>query len=286
MSISLEELLTASHAISMTENSSPAFATAKVPFPKIVALCGANTAVGSKLLNDLLHSDQVDKVYAIATEDVPLLNRLQTPILRKARVTIVNPDKLDSALARIVECDLAFCVMTTDRHASSSVSKATFYAINFSAPMHFLKRMFELGVLHISVLSHHNADLSSRSDFYHLKGELEAFLTKICKDAGDFAPMVSLYKMPSNIMASTGTSSRSRSRSPSRDRKGRGDVDLPAVQVNHVATVMQIDAFEKASSKGPPGTRRRKNHYEVLDSEDVHRVLTESAYHESWLSPV
>lgn len=255
--------------------------TTPVTFPKIVAVCGADTTLGQNILHDLLHSAQVDKVHAIALDDFALLKQLPSSTLRKARVTITKPDRLEKALARITECDIAFCVMSTERHASSSMPRPTFSAINYGAPVRFIRRMFELGVLHVAVLSHINADSETRSEFYNLKADLEGFVRDFRREAAEFSPIISLFKMPSHVMAASASSSRATSRDP----KGH-DMDPSIVQVNEVAAAMQIDAFYKANIKGPPGSRRKKCHFEIFDSEDVHRILEEAEYHRSWLSPV
>lgn len=255
--------------------TSPADATTSVPFPKIVALCGASTALGSQLLDELFHSEQVAQIHAIATDDVPLVKRLDASIIRKGFVTIIDADRPDKALGRIKECDVAYCVMTTDRHASSSMSPAQYRAINYEVPVKFITRMFELGVLHITLLSHTGADKKSRSEFYTLKGELEAFLNKMRKDAGDFAPMATLYRMPSNIMAAPLSPG---DPSVSQNRRSK-DGELFPVDVNQVATVMLIDGFEKASLNNAVGySRRMKNSFQLFEAEDVHEILSESAH--------
>lgn len=254
-----------------TGHVSHADATAWTPYPKIVALWGASTKLGSELLLELAHSDQVKRVYVVATENIPVLSRLEMPILNKINVRIINPEQPDTSLDAISQCDLAFCVMTTERDASASMPSSEFRAINYVAPTRFIKRVIELGVLHISILSHYGADSDSRSTFCAAKGDLEKFVYKHRREAGDFSPMMTLYKMPSNIMASRS----SRSRSASRDRVN--NENHSPVDVSQVATVMLTDGFGKASIKGRPGQRRTKNYFQVFETEDVHRVLSESA---------
>lgn len=256
--------------------------TTPITFPKIVALHGADTSLGQIIFRDLLNSTQVDKLHAIALAEFGLLDQLPRSSLRKAQLTITKPGRLELALGRISECDIAFCVMSTDRHAGGTMSKETFSAINYDAPIRFIFRMFELGVLHIAVLSHVNADPDSSSEFYRFKGKLEDSIRKLRREAGDFAPMVTFFKMRSHIMAPSGSSA---SRAVSRDRRGR-EADARHVRVEELAVAMQIDAFYKAGIKGPPGSRKKKCHFEIFDSEDVHRILQENEYHESWLSPV
>lgn len=257
-------------------------ATTPISFPKIVALHGADTALGQLIFRDLLNSTQVDKLHAIALAELDILDQLPRASLRKAQVSITKPGRLDLALGRISECDIAFCVMSTDRHASGTMSKENFSAINYDAPIRFIFRMFELGVLHIAVLSHVNADPDSSSEFYRLKGKLEDSIRKLRREAGDFAPIITFFKMRSHVMAPLGSSA---SRAVSRDRRGR-ETDSKYVVVKELAAAMQIDAFYKGGIKGPPGSRKKKCHFETFDSEDVHRILKENEYHESWLSPV
>lgn len=265
----------------MQRHSDHQSSTTVAPFPKIVALCGADTALGQNLLHDLLHSEQVEKVHAIAMESIPLLDELSSSTLRKARVTIIKPDRIDKALSRIVECDIAFCVSTTERHGSSSMSSSSFNAINYDIPETFVRKMFELGVMQISMLSHVNADADSRSEFYSQKAELESFTRSFRREAAEFSPIISVFRMPSNVMLPYSSSI---TRSSSRDRNNR-DYDA-AVPVKDVAVAMQIDAFEKASRKGPPGSRKKKPSLDTFNPKDVRRILADAEYNQSWLSPV
>lgn len=263
----------------------PSSSTTVAPFPKIVALCGAHTALGQNLLRDLLHSEEVEKVHALAVQDIPLLDHLPSKVLRKSRVTIVKPDRVDKAMSRIAECDIAFCVLTTERHASSSMSTSSFHTINYSIPTAFVRRMFALGVLHLSLLSHVNADADSRSEFYSRKAELETYTKNLRRDAAEFSPIVSIFKMPTHLMASSIQSASTIVRSSSRDRKSmdrRHRENNPPVKIEDVAVAMQIDAFDKANCKPPPSSRRKKHSLDMFGPVEVHHILATSEYTESW----
>lgn len=175
-----------------------------VPFPLIVSVLGVDTTLGQALFVDLLHSSRVDKVHAVAFDDFSLHHTLPAPTLRKARVYITSltkPDRLERQLSRIPECDIAFCVLSSDRRGSTTMSKQAFRAMNYHAPTQFIRRMFALGVLHISLLSHIKADHESASDFLALKADVEKFVRAIRREAGQYSPIISVFRMPSHIMA-------------------------------------------------------------------------------------
>lgn len=239
------------------------------PFPKIVALCGAHTPLGQTLLRDLLYSHNVDKVYAIATEEIPNLSRLPTSVLTKAIISYTAADRLDLALSRIPECDIAFCVNTTDRHAFDLLGRSTFRAVNFTIPVRFIHKMFELSVLHMSILSYASADLESRSEFCKVKAELELFVRDMRKEAADFSPLISIFRMPS-------LDSGAASRSSSRDRRGGRDTPH-GLQVKHVSQAMQIDSFEKANKLRAISSKSKR---ELFEAEDIPRILRDTNYHD------
>lgn len=182
----------------------PASPITAVPFPLIVSVLGVDTTLGQALFVDLLHSPRVDKVHAVAFDDFSLHHTLPAPTLRKARIYITSltkSDRLGRQLSRIPECDIAFCVLSSERRGSTSMSKQAFRAMNYHAPTQFIRRMFALGVLHISVLSHIKADHDSASDFYALKADVEKYVRAIRREAGQYSPIISVFRMPSHIMA-------------------------------------------------------------------------------------
>lgn len=272
-------------ALYTSEPSAPVDVTKRIPPWRIVSIWGGDTALGSKLLWELAHSDQVEKVYVVALNDLPDLRKMASQAYNKVDVRMLSPDGLEGKLSHITQCDLGFMVMTTERDASYSMSTKNFCAINHYGPIRFVERMYELGALHVSVLSYAGADVSSHSTFCERKGKMELGLSEIRREAQDFGPMITIYRMPANIMVPANRS-RSRSRSLSfsclpttaYDRLYKDDAN-PPVNIEQVGNVMMIDAFEKALSKGPPGTPRPKNRFQLFHSVEVLRILSERARH-------
>lgn len=240
----------------------------KVPtFPKIAVICGAHTSVGQYLLRDLLQAPEIAKVHALATEEIPIVKRLPSSLLRKARVHLCSFDNLDRAFTRIPEADLGYCCAATDRHAYEKIGMERFKHINLSGPVQFIEKMFELGVLHFSVLSHVNADSDSRSEFNRTKGKVEDYLRRTRKEAGLFSPYISLFKVPTPVSSSS-SSSRS------------ADV----VDVKSMVKAMQIDSLAKSERKKPPGSKKERVRYEEYFPKDVDYLLREArnSYIDRW----
>lgn len=246
------------------------------PYPKIISLLGADTHLGFLILVDLLSSPQVDKVYAIVFQDIAI-HSLPISLKRKIRLTITEPENFGKSLSRITECDIAFCISSTDRHAllNSAMSKESFEFINYDAPVRFINCHFQkLGCLNMTILSHINADSNSNAAFYKLKAQLENFIQNIIKDALDFSPVVSLFKLPSYVMADV-----------------QVDDNVAEIPLQDISAAMVIDAFHKVRFKGPPGTDSKKSSrqdwFEIFDMKAVSRFLKRVDYggQESWVSP-
>lgn len=210
------------------------------PFPKIAVILGADTSVGQLLLRDLLHSDQIDKVHALtSTRNIPILQSIPSNIKRKAREHVVDFDNLSPTFKRISECDIAFCVSYTDRHAYKYIGDDAFRALNYEGPVKFIKQIFLLGALHLSVLSHINAEASSRSEFYKIKGDVEDFTLRLRLEAAQYAPFISMYRLPTPVT------------DPRAARSSRDPTSTPLAN-GEVVRAMIIDSFAKAVKKQPP----------------------------------
>ena len=240
------------------------------PFPKIAAILGASTDVGQSLLRELLDSPEIEKVHAIATNDIPLLSRLSSSQLRKARVHLVPFQDLDKAFRRISECDIAFCVSISERHAYDQIGHAKFRLINRTGPLRFIDQMFELGVVHFSLLSHYHADSSSRSEFYKNRGEVEDYLRSIRQDAGDYAPYISTFKISTPVSNAISTRS---TRDHLKSKVSESDSRSQQIEVKEVARAMEIDAYAKAAASRPPGSRKKRTANEKFYAPDILRML-------------
>lgn len=225
-------------------------------FPKIAVVCGAETDLGQVLLRELLHSSEIDKVHAIAGSDPAILAKLSRPVLRKVRVHIVAYDRLTRALDKIPEADVAFCCLGTDKHAYEKIGSTKFHMLNYEAPFRFVEKMFELGVLHVAMLSHPKADRGSSSDMYKLRGKLEEYIRSLRRDAADFSPFISMFKV-------SGMTSGSSTRKD---------------DLKEVAKAMRIDALQKSCRSTNPTCKKMRSKYEELDSTDVYNILAEARH--------
>eukprot|EP00177_Eucheuma_denticulatum_P006778 GFKZ01012321.1.p1 GENE.GFKZ01012321.1~~GFKZ01012321.1.p1 ORF type:complete len:260 (-),score=33.34 GFKZ01012321.1:388-1167(-) len=233
-------------------------------FPKIAVVCGAHTELGQQVLLELLNSPEIEKVHAIASKDIPILDRLSRSTLRKATVHILSFDHLRHVLNKIPEADIAFCALGTERGAQNSIGMSKFRLLNVDAPSRFVRGMFELGVLYVAVLSHANADKGSKSELYHARGELEGYVRRLRKEAAEFSPFISMFKV-SNMGAHRASSSKRSSR--------RED----SLRYHEVATAMRIDALQK-SARRRLSDKTKRSKYEELDSTDVLRLNREARY--------
>lgn len=223
-------------------------------FPKIAVVCGAETTLGQALLRELLLSSEVDKVHFIARSDPEILSQFRRTYLRKVRAHIVSYDNIDRALASIPEADVAFCCIGTDRHAYETIGRTKFQTINYHAPVKFVARMFEIGVLTVSVLSHPKADASSSSQMSMLRGQLEQYTRNLRREAAEFSPYVTIFKI---------------SGMTSNPRKS---------DVRDVAKAMRIDAMEMSARKPNTASNSRRGRYEEFDFTDVDQILEEARH--------
>lgn len=221
-------------------------------FPKIAVVCGAETELGQVLLRELLLSSEVEKVHFIARSDPEILSKFRLHHLRKVTGHIVSYDKIDLALSKIKEADLAFCCLGTERHAYETIGHTKFQMLNYDAPARFVSKMFELGVLYVSMLSHSKAEIASSSEMYKLRGELEDYVRKLRRDAADFSPYITMFKVSG--MAST---------SRKTDKK-------------EVAKAMKIDAMHKSCRGANPSCKKKRAKYEELFFSDVDKLLEDA----------
>lgn len=230
-------------------------------FPKIAAVIGAQTDVGQNLLRDLLHSPEIDYVHAITPTEIPLIENMprNSPELLKARIHITPFDKLERAFKRISECDLAFCCSTTDRHPTQ-IKSSDFRLINYTAPVKFIRQMFELSVLHISILSHADSDEDARSEYCKLKGDMEAFARMLRKEAGEYSPFITVFKPPT---LRSGSSSRNSNAYDPRDT---------GIDSKDVAKAMQIEAFGKCARHSTDSREKRSRFGEMYEENILHLV--------------
>lgn len=235
-------------------------------FPKIAVVCGASTELGQSLLLELVHCVEIDKVHAVANSDIPVLNRLTSSLLRKVRVHLFTFDDLDRTLKKIPECDVAFCCLSTEKHAYESMGRTRFRTYNYVAPKIFVRRMFELGVLYISLLSHAKADASSSTELYRLRGELEKSVRQLRREAADFSPFISMFKVAN--MVSRASSSRSREK-----------LHSDTLEYREIARAMRMDAMQKSIRRKVNATKKRLK-YEEIYVADVDRLVKEAAREE------
>lgn len=219
-------------------------------FPKIAVVCGAHTDLGRRLCRNLLQSDEVEKVIAIAPERVRDFEKFSWSVARKLEPHKADFRNMDKVLSRIREADYAFCITNTDKRAYEAMDRRSFRDMNFEGPSQFIRKMFELGVLHLTILSHVNADSHSKTDFYRMKGELEKHADKLCGEAGEYAPYMSIFKVPTPVARSNG-----------RSKKDLQDKDI--------VTAMQYNAFSKGVLRKGPACRRKALQFEELYADDV-----------------
>lgn len=224
-------------------------------FPKIAVLCGAHTDLGLQVLIELLHSPEIDMVHAIASKEPSSLRRYSRTLGRKIKLHIYTSDKISLAFNKIPEADVAFCALGTERGAQNSIGMTRFRTQNYEAPSKFVRAMFELGVLYVGVLSHANANRDGKSELYRMRGELESSIKKLRKEAGEFSPCISLFKVENMVSHLSSSSS----------KKSRHAED---VEFAEVATAMRVDAVRKSTRKKLSDPKKRVKH-EELDFQDI-----------------
>lgn len=235
-------------------------------FPKIALVCGAQTELGQSLLQELVHSSEIDKIHALTNADIPLLNTLSSPLLRKVRVHHFTFETLDHILKKIPECDIAFCCLSTEKHAYKSMGRTRFHSYNFSAPKTYIRRMFELGVLYIAVLSHAKAESESSTELYHLRGELEAYARKLRREAADFSPFISVFKVAGMITRASSAYS----------AKSRDKLQTDTLEYREIARAMRMDASQKSMRRKSNSSKKRSK-YEEIYVADVDRLVAEAS---------
>ena len=219
------------------------------PFPKIAVILGADTRVGQHILRSLLESDQIDKVHALtSTKNIPVLRKLSSTYKRKAREHLVDFTNLAPTFKRISECDIAFCVSYTEKYAYRDIGDKAFSMFNYDAPVQFVNQIFQLGAMHLSIMSHINAEASSRSDFYRLRGDVEDFTLKLRREAAQYSPYLSIFRIPTPVTDASATRS---TRDNLRPRSSSDPTSTPVTN-EEISRAMIIDSFTKALKKGPP----------------------------------
>ncbi|CAN8077052.1 unnamed protein product [Agarophyton chilense] len=226
-------------------------------FPKIAVVCGGHTDIGRRLTQNLLQSDEIERVHTIVPEPTLHFDKLAHSLQRKLSLHIAAFGDLDVTLSRIREADYAFCVSVTEKRAYEVVGRTRFRDFNFYGPSQFIRKMFELGVLHISLLSHLNADPKSKSEFFKVRGELEHFADDLAEEAGEYAPYMSIYKIPTPVARSNGRPTRQ-------------------ILEKDLVIAMQHGAFSKGVLRKGPSCKRRKLQFEELYLDDVANLVREA----------
>lgn len=223
-------------------------------FPKIAVLLGADTNLGQALLYQLLNSPDIEVVHAIASSEIDLLSHLPTNVLRKARVHLNSYQTISRAFSRIPECDLAFSVATTPRHAYSLLGHELFHQQNHALPVVFVNQMFKLGVLHLAILSSEKADPNSRSQFHSAKGLLEQCARRLRREAAEFAPHISIYKVPPLVTA------------------------VHDSETQRLASAILYDSLSKSARSTTSLRRKKRGKLQQFFSQDVQRLYRDSQY--------
>lgn len=237
-------------------------------FPKIAVVCGAHTKLGQQILHELLYSSEIEKVYAIASTDIDIMSRVDRSVARKASVLITPLDGLRRAISRIPEADVAFCALGTERHTQNTIGMKRFQQNNFEGPRVFVKGMFKLGVLYIAVLSHVYADKKSRSELFKVRGELEDYVRDLRKEAAEYSPFISMFKVASMVGQNDGASSSSGHRLRRQD---------DTVEFNELATAMKVDALTKSATRRSSDPIKKRKYKEYYVSE-IRRLNGEGKY--------
>lgn len=231
-------------------------------------VCGAHTEFGQYILRELLYSSEIERVYAIASRKIDSMLPADRSVARKANILITPMDNLRVTLAKIPEADLAFCALGTERGAQNRIGITRFRTYNVDGPRRFVRGMFKLGVLYIAVLSHVKADKDEKSELFRARGELEEHVKAWRREAGDFSPFISIFKVSNMVGQYGGALSSSGHRSKRQD---------DTLEFQELATAMKFDALTKSARRRlSDPTKRRK--YEEYDVPEIRRLSREDKY--------
>tara|TARA_Y100000782_G_scaffold114469_1_gene150726 strand:- start:1539 stop:2186 length:648 start_codon:yes stop_codon:yes gene_type:complete len=134
--------------------------------PKSVLITGHTGLVGSQLLNDLLSSSEIEKVFAIGRKPCgtkhPKLSEIITSL------DSLNEIKLPSSV------DIGYCCLGTTMKKAGS--KEAFYKVDFEYVIATAKLAQQHGSISFCVVSAMGADSKSLFYYNRVKGEMEEAL--------------------------------------------------------------------------------------------------------------
>lgn len=227
-----------------------------ISYPKIAVVHGAETELGEHLVTELVQSFDIDRVHALISTETHALRRLVSAYPNKLRLHTATLDKLEIVFDKeIPECDLAFCCLSTSRNAYTEMGNHRFRSINYEIPRRFVQKAFDLGVLHVSLLSHASADPSSRTLFMQMRGELESDVKKLRKEAADFSPYISIFKINSVSSQPQYAPANGMRRRPSSEHlveklsSKLGNDARHKIHISELAVAMLVDSLAKAEKQ-------------------------------------
>lgn len=220
---------------------------------KIAVVCGAHTQLGKFVIRELLRHERIERVYALAEKDPRDDLSIHPSDYRKLVLEIDSFDQIEKLIAdHVPDADLAFCCLGCGRAHLSSLGPFIFHRLNLDIPQRFVHEMFRLGAQHISILSDVAAASHRRpTEFHRVKGELNDRVKELYREAGPYAPAISLFNIPT-LLTDMKDQNGIREQDTSKLDKVLQMTALKfdfkpsrAVHVRDVAKAMVADAFER-----------------------------------------
>lgn len=136
---------------------------------KTAIIAGASGLIGSQLLNNLLESNQYDKIVALVRKEIPI----QSPKLIQVLVDYNNLHLINDYL----KCDDVFCCLgTTIKKAGS---QAEFYKVDFKYCLNLAIETHKNGASNFYLVSSLGANPKSKVFYSNVKGKLENAINNI-----------------------------------------------------------------------------------------------------------
>lgn len=134
-----------------------------------VILAGASGLIGSKLLSELIRSDEISEILLILRKSLGISDH-------KVRELIVNFDETESFSSEISGDIIFSCLGTTK---SATPEPEDYRKIDMDYPLNIAKSGLKNGIKQFHIVSSIGADPKSSNSYLKLKGELEYELKKL-----------------------------------------------------------------------------------------------------------